>query len=107
MFLAHSLSDSLCASVSSEAGVTPFRRWFSHPEIEQSLSYEIRYERKSIIFLWITCLANRQAILGSVFHHHPDNIDQLTAQADQGLRFGFAFGYFSFEVRSGRVIARP
>src|SRR3989344_3446217 len=75
-------------------------RLFSRPQ-------EIRYERKSIIFLWITCLADRQAILGSVFHHHPDNIDQLTAQADQGLRFGFAFGYFFLEICSGRIIARP
>ena len=61
---------------------------------------EIRYERKSIIFLWI-------AVFGFMLHHHPDNIDQLTAQADQGLRFCFALGYFSFEIPSGRVIARP
>jgi hypothetical protein len=46
-------------------------------------------------------------ILGFVLHHHPDDIDKLAAQADQGLRFGFAFGYFSLEVRSGRFIARP
>ena|SRR3989338_4210144 len=61
---------------------------------------EIRYEKKSNIFLWIN-------ILGLVPHHHPDHIDQLAAQADQGLGFGFAFGHLSFEVRSGRVIARP
>src|SRR3989338_7383729 len=65
------------------------------PESKRAKRKEIRYERKSIIFLWITCLADRQAILGSVLHHHPDNIDQLTAQADQGLRFCFTFGYFS------------
>ena len=29
---------------------------------------EIRYEKKSINFLWIN-------ILGSVFHHHPDDIN--------------------------------
>ena len=64
-----------------------------------SRAEEIRYEKKSINFL-------RIAVFGSVFQHHPDHTDQLTAQADQGLRFCFTFGYFSFEVRSGRIIAR-
>jgi hypothetical protein len=32
----------------------------------------IRYEKRLKVLLWI-------AILGFVFHHHPDDIDQLTA----------------------------
>ena len=73
---------------------------------------EIRYEKKSNIFLWITLCksffySDRQAVFGSMFHHHPDDIDQLTAQADKSLRFGFTLGYFSLEICSRGVIARP
>jgi hypothetical protein len=60
---------------------------------------EIRYEKKSNVVLWIT-------VLGFVFQHHPNHIDQLTTQADQGLSFGFAFGDFSLEVYSGGIIAK-
>ena len=61
---------------------------------------EIRYEKKSKIFLWIN-------IFDSVFHHHPDNIHQLTAQAYESLSFCFALGDFPPEVCTSRVIARP
>jgi hypothetical protein len=48
----------------------------------------------------------QQAVFGFIFGYHPNNIDQLSAQVEQGLRFGFAFGYF-FEIRSYRIVAQP
>ena len=44
---------------------------------------EIRYERSQAFSL-------ADAWIPFVFHHHPGNIDELTAQADQGLRFCFS-----------------
>ena len=58
---------------------------------------KIRYEKKSSVPLWIH-------VFGFVFEHHPDHIDQLAAQADQGLGFGFALGHFSLEVLPRRII---
>jgi len=71
----------------------------------KSLRKEIRYEKKSSVFDKTNLSLRGQTILGFVFEHHPNNIDQLPAQADQGLGFCFTLGYFSFEIGFGERFA--
>ena len=48
--------------------------------------------------LWI-------AVFSFVFHHTPDDVDHLSSQANQCLRFRFTLGYLSGKVSSSFLVS--
>ena len=95
-YMAASGADTIFASPYSDVGGIGVTQ--SYLENYEKNSREIRYEKKSTNFLWIN-------ICRLVFHHHPNDIDHLSAQTDKRLRLSFSLGYFSSEILSSRIIS--